>query len=80
MDTELKKEAEALFYDLGLNMTNALTMFVRQTVRNQGIPFEITRAPNAATVAAMKEADRIAHDPEIKGYDDLDALLTGLEK
>jgi DNA-damage-inducible protein J len=79
MDTELKKEAEALFYDLGLNMTNALTMFVKQAVRNQGIPFEITRAPNADTIAAMKEADRIARDPKIKGYDDLDALFTDLK-
>jgi DNA-damage-inducible protein J len=80
IDTELKKEAETLFSDLGLNMTNALTMFVKQAVRNQGIPFEITRLPNADTVAAMKEADRIAHDPKVKGYDDLDSLLADLKK
>jgi DNA-damage-inducible protein J len=80
MDAKLKREAESLFSDLGLNMTGALTMFIRQAVRNQGIPFEITRLPNADTVAAMEEADRIAHDPKAKGYDNLDSLLADLKK
>ena len=79
MDVELKKQAEELFSDLGLNMTVALTMFLRQAVRNQGIPFEITRIPNAETVAAMLEADRIAHDPNIKGYTNLDELFGDLK-
>ena len=79
MDLDLKKQAEALFSDLGLNMTAAMTMFLRQAVRNQGIPFEISRVPNAETVAAMLEADRIAHDPNVKGYTDLDELFRDLK-
>jgi DNA-damage-inducible protein J len=80
MDSDLKREAEELFADLGLNMTGALTLFVRQAVRNQSIPFEITRRPNAETLAAMREAERIAHDPKAKGYTDLDSLLVDLKK
>ena len=79
MDVELKKQAEELFSDLGLNMTVAMIMFLKQAVRNQGIPFEISRIPNAETISAMLEADRIALDPNIKGYTDLDELFKDLK-
>ena len=58
MDTELKKQAEVMFSDMGLNMTTAMNMFLRQVVRQGRIPFEIaTDIPNAETLAAMKEMD-----------------------
>ena len=79
MDVDLKKQAEELFADLGLNMTVAMTMFLRQAVRNQGIPFEISRVPNAETIAAMQEAERIARDPNVKGYTNLDELFKDLK-
>ena len=79
MDTQLKKQAEELFSDLGLNMTVAMTMFLRQSVRCQGIPFEISRIPNAETVAAMFEAEKAARDPNVKGYTNLDELFRDLK-
>ena len=79
MDTDLKRQAEDLFSALGLNMTVALTMFLRQAVRHQGIPFEITRTPNKETVAAMLEAEQIALDPNVKGYTNLDLLFKDLK-
>jgi len=79
MDVNLKKEAEELFADLGMNMTVAMNMFLRQAVRNQGIPFEISRTPNAETTAAMAEAERIARDPNVKGYTNLDDLFKALK-
>ena len=79
MDSGLKKAAEDLFADLGLNMTSALTMFLKQAVRTQSIPFEVTRQPNAETIAAMREAERIATDPRVRGYRDLDELLSNLK-
>ena len=42
MDDNLKKQAEDLFNDLGMNLTTAFTIFVKQAIREQGIPFEIT--------------------------------------
>ena len=55
MDTELKKQADAMLSDMGLNMTTAMNMFLRQVVRQGKIPFEIaTDIPNAETLAAMK--------------------------
>ena len=43
MDEGLKKQAENLFSDLGMNMTTAFNVFVRQAVREQAIPFEISK-------------------------------------
>ena len=58
MDTELKKQAEAMLSDMGLNMTTAMNMFLKQVVRQGRIPFEIaTDIPNAETAAAIKEMD-----------------------
>lgn len=47
MDENLKKEAESLFFELGLNMTTAVNIFVRQSLRQGGIPFEITTQTDA---------------------------------
>jgi DNA-damage-inducible protein J len=79
IDVQLKKQAEELFSDLGLNMTTAMTVFLRQAVRNQGIPFEISRVPNTETIAAMREAETIARDPNARGYTDLDELFNDLK-
>ena len=42
IDDKLKEQADMLFSELGLNMTTAINMFVRQAVRQGGIPFGIT--------------------------------------
>ena len=42
IDAELKKQTEALLSDMGLNMTTAVNIFLRQVLRTGGIPFEIT--------------------------------------
>ena len=40
VDAELKQSAEELFYDLGLNMSSAITMFLRSAVSHDGIPLK----------------------------------------
>lgn len=45
MDEKLKKQAEILFEDMGLNMTTAFTMFTKAVVHQNKIPFEITADP-----------------------------------
>lgn len=42
IDENLKRDCEAVFADLGLNMTSAVTIFLRQVVRQRGIPFAVT--------------------------------------
>jgi len=46
IDDDLKARAESIFNELGLNMTTAFTMFIRQTIRQGGIPFKITTGKN----------------------------------
>ena len=73
MDSDLKMKADKLFGDLGMN--NISTAFVRQSLHEGHIPFE----PDKKTIAAMLEAERIAKDPQAKGYNDLDELFADLK-
>ena len=71
----------SLFTELGMNLTTAFNIFVRQSLREGGIPFEVRlEQPNKETVAAMLEAERIAKDPSVKGYNDLDELFADLKR
>ena len=81
MDTELKKQADAMLADMGLNMTTAMNMFLRQVVRQGKIPFEIaTDIPNAETLAAMKEVDDMKNGKiPAKKYTSTDELFKDLE-
>jgi DNA-damage-inducible protein J len=59
VDEDLKKQADALFSELGLNLTTAFNIFLRQSVREQQIPFRVSRnVPNAVTLAAMDAAEK----------------------
>ena len=80
IDADIKNQADRLFSELGLNMTTAFNIFIRQAIREGAIPFSVTvNTPNAETIAAMLEAERIAHDPDVKGYTDLDKLFKDLK-
>ena len=79
-DAQLKKQAGKLFADLGMNMTSALNLFLRQAVREKRIPFEVADVPNAVTRAAMRESERMLHDPNTKYYTDLDEMWRDIEE
>ena len=80
-DKEIKDRAEHIFNELGLNMTTAVNMFLRTTVRENGIPFSLTLdVPNETTAAAIKEGRRIAHDSSVKGYTNMEDLKAALKK
>lgn len=80
MDSDLKAQADALFNELGMNLSTAFNIFVRQSLREGRIPFDISlNQPNKETVAAMLEAERIAKDPSVKGYNNLDELFADLK-
>ncbi len=76
VDKTLKAEAEMLFKDLGLNMSTAINMFLTKSVKTASIPFEISEPkPSRALKKALKEAEKIAKDPNRKGYDDVHQLF-----
>lgn len=60
IDENLKKQAEKLFDEMGMNMTTAYTIFTKAVVMQGKIPFEITaNVPNTKTIEAMKEGNEI---------------------
>jgi addiction module antitoxin, RelB/DinJ family len=80
MDRELKEQAEQLFSELGMNMTTAFNIFVRQAVRQGKIPFEISlNVPNAETMAAIEEANKISLDPDAKRYSSFEELVAEVQ-
>lgn len=79
-DRSVKEKAEQIFSDLGLNMTTAVNMFLRATIRENGIPFDLkVEKPNRTTVSAIEEGRRIAEDPSVKGYKDMAELREALD-
>ena len=81
MDSELKAAAEALYEELGMNISTAINIFVRQSLRERGIPFIISEGnPTKATVSAMLEAERIAKDSSVKGFNDIEELFADLDR
>ena len=79
-DKAVKAAAERIFEELGLNMTTAVNIFLRQTIRENGIPFELKLSvPNEETVAAMEEGMRIAYDKSVKGYKIMEELKAALD-
>lgn len=65
LDAELKKNSQALFSDLGVDLSTAITVFLKQSLRVQGFPFSIRReVPNAETIEAMNEFYTMKTHPE----------------
>ncbi len=82
IDENLKKQADELFSDLGFTFNSATTVFLRQAVREQQIPFIIRReVPNAATLAALKEVEDMKKNPsKYRSYSDVDEMMEDILK
>ena len=79
-DKEIKEAAEKIYSSLGLNMTTAINMFLRASIRESGIPFELKLdVPNDETIQAIEEGRMIAKDKSVRAYDNMDDLRKALE-
>ncbi|MEY4747736.1 MAG: hypothetical protein RLZZ416_785 [Candidatus Parcubacteria bacterium] len=54
IEPKLKKEAEKVLRNVGVNTSDAVSMFLRQVVLQDGLPFEV-RVPNKATRKAIAD-------------------------
>lgn len=80
MDSDIKKQCENLYNELGMNLTTAINVFLRQSLRVGGFPFDVKlEQPNRETIAAMLEAECIAHDPNVRHYSDVEEALRELK-
>ena len=80
IDADIKKKAQEMLADFGLDLSTAVNMFLRQMIREKAIPFEIRQdVPNAATLAALAEAEEMEKHPELtKTYGNVDELMEDL--
>lgn len=79
IDKDVKVAAEKIFEELGLNMTSAINIFLRQTIRENGIPFALKlNVPNDVTVSSIEEGKMIAYDKTVKGYTNIEDLKAAL--
>ncbi|MBQ9887533.1 MAG: type II toxin-antitoxin system RelB/DinJ family antitoxin [Lachnospiraceae bacterium] len=81
MDSEIKRKCEALYNELGINLTTAINVFLRQSLRSGGFPFDVRlEQPNKDTIAALEEALRISKDSSVQRYSDVEEVLKELKK
>ena len=80
IDEELKKQSMELFAQLGIDMSSAMNMFLKQCVMRGGLPFavEITQY-RSEVLEAMEEARRISKDPNTKRYGSFAEVLEDLD-
>ena len=78
MDSEVKKKAEALFGEIGMNMTTAINIFLKQAIRENGIPFELKlNRPNTETIEALNEGKKIIEEGKAR-FDTADEMFADL--
>ena len=76
----VKDQAEAIFNELGLNMTTAINIFLRTTIRERGIPFDLKLdAPNDTTAAAIAEGRELMNNPTAPKYSSMADLKAALD-
>lgn len=81
MDRQVKQDSEALFQDLGMNLTTAINVFLRQAIRTGGFPFEIKQdQPNKETLLALIESEQLLSDPKTKRYVNVEEALKELKR
>jgi DNA-damage-inducible protein J len=76
IEDELKEQVETIFNELGMNTSTAFNIFVRQTIREGGIPFAITTKPdlfyNAANMKVLRQSIKEANEGKLTSHELID--------
>ena len=79
IDSNVKRDANELFSELGIDMSSAVNIFLRQCILHGGLPFKVEIPKfNAETLAAMEEARRITRNPNAPSYSSMEDLKQAL--
>ena len=81
VDSDLKQAVESCLADMGLNLSTAITIYLKRIARDHEIPFKITSARriNQETLDATAEGHRLAYDPDAPVYHDIKSLFEALD-
>ena len=82
LDNATKERFTRFCDDVGLSASSVITVYIKTVIRENRIPFLIegTYIPNAETIAALEEGDRIARDPKSPTYTNLGKMWEDLAK
>ena len=82
IDNSTKERFTHFCDDVGLSASSVINVYIKTVVRENRIPFIIegSNIPNAETIAAMEEGDRIAQDPDGPSYTNLGKMWKDLAK
>ena len=76
VDEDLKREADKLFSDLGLNMSVAINMFLKAAVNSESIPFDVKRIPSGELLLVLSEyKDMISNPENYKMYSSIEEVV-----
>ena len=79
VNADTKKEFEAFCHDMGMSMTTAINLFMRKTIREYRIPFDISGdIPNQTTLEAIREVEEDLKNPKLKSYQSVDEMMKDL--
>lgn len=81
IDAGVKRQANELFSMLGMDLSSAVNIFLKQCILRGGLPFTVEVPQYSQKVLdAMAEARAIAGDPHVKGYTSMEELRKALEE
>lgn len=81
IDSQLKKQSSDLFKELGLDMSSAVNVFLKQCVLHSGLPFSVQMPTKykSEVIEAMEEARELSTDPNAKRYSSFSEALKDIE-
>ncbi len=80
IDADTKQQATVLFSQLGLDMSSAVNLFLRQCIMRGGLPFAVEVPQyNPSVLDAMAEAKKISRDPNAPSFMSMEDLKAALE-
>lgn len=81
IDSEIRKEADALYRSMGMSLSQAVNLFLTQSVIQRRFPIEEIVADGArdTLVSAMEETDRIGRDPNRKRYNSAKEMFAAMD-
>lgn len=81
IDPQVKSDATLMFKNLGLDLSTAINIFLRQALYEGGLPFSVKQKKiNKKTMKAIEEAELIKKDPDAKVYDTVNELESDLDQ
>jgi len=81
LDDEDKKELTEFCNEVGISVSGLFTIFTKKVLNEWAIPFTVGMPKlNHETISALEEGERIAHDPNVKGYTNLTEMWSELNK